>query len=293
MNYWGAGISANNDFADCKEIFFDNFYHEKISIKEIENKILDIYRSPLQDAGGLHNAYFAIAECEWKCGCLSEEIFSAVEEIISNGKDIEYWKSLKPKAKVIRRRENCLQKFLDKIKSENAKPINRSFRKRFDFPLKTGDVFAHFSKANGCYGCGVVLEAIKDDSIDWAGEYNFRALVAISELTPKFLPTVEEMLSENTLDVFWNGDNVYTLPKKGFIVIDNIADKIDKDYSLYFGSFYDKGRIRQVGSIRPDFDILISKDPNSRLKDKFSVINKPMTYFFDKNNLKKTEELLK
>lgn len=293
MEYRRAGISDNETFLDCNKIFFDNYYYEKISVEEIENKILNFCKESCQDERELHNAYFTIAYCEWKCGCLNPEILSAVQDIISNKKDTEYWKALNIKPKIIRRRERCLQTFLEKIQSVNPNPANRKLKSRFAFPLKKGDVFACFSKVNGCYGCGVVLDLkTNGESFNILGDYKFKALVAISQLTTKFLPTVEEIVSENALDVFWIGDDVYNLPKKGFIVIDNIADKIDEDYSLYFGSYYDKGRARCLQTPRPDFDALISKDENRLVKDKFSVPGRSIAYFLRKSNLKKTQEII-
>ena len=293
MGAWGTGISANDDFQDVKYVFFDFFYHDKITIAEIENKIIEIYRENISDdnSGEWHDVYFAIAYCEWKCGNLSKSVLNTVEEIILSKKNLQYWQELGAEPETLTQRKRELQKFLNKIKSENTKPIKRKYKKPFVFPLKTGDVFACYSKANGCYGCGVALEVRDSQMRPWEEEYHFMALIAISEYTPEELPTVERILNSTAIDVFWNGGVAYTLPKKGIIILGNIAERIDRDYSEYFGSHCIDGHIYSVCSLRPNFDDLISHDVTKRVKDPFSIPDKPIEFFFHKSNLPTTNEI--
>jgi len=293
MGTWGVGISANDDFQDVKDIFFYFFYHEKISITDIENKITAIYRNNLQDekSGDWHNIYFAIAYCEWKCGCLSDKIFQTVKRIIESGKDLKYWKELNADESTLQKRASELRKFLEKINVTNTKPIRRKYKIPFVFPLKTGDVFACFSKTNGCFGCGVALEVRDSQLKPWEEEFHFSTLIAISDYTPKELPTIEQIINSKARDVFWNGGCSYNLPKKGFIILGNVADKIDRDYSEYFGNFKIDGKIYGVQHLRPSFDELISADKSKRIIDKFSVPNRPISFFFDKGNLSKTIDI--
>lgn len=294
MGAWGAEISANDDFQDVKYIFFDFFYHDKISIEEIEDKIIEIYKDNIygEDSGEWHDVYFAVAHCEWKCGVLSGRILNAVQDIISGGKNLSYWQELGADKKTLTARKSALERFLTKIKSENLKPFKRRYKKPFVFTLKTGDVFACYSKANSCYGCGVILEVTESRLKAWEEEYHFRALIAVADFTPEKLPTVEEVLSAEALDVFRNGGAEYTLPKRGVIVIGNVAEQIDKDYSEYFGSHKIDGRTYTLCSLRPCFDDLISKDKSKLVRDKFSIPGKPMRFFFDKKNLPTTSEVL-
>lgn len=294
MGVWNASISASDDFQDVKYAFFDYFYHDKISVEEIENKIIDAYRESITDfdSGEWHDVNFAIAYCEWKCGCLSDKIFKTCEGIISSGRNLEYWAELQATPEIIKKRKRELQKFLEKLKSENTKPIKRRYKKPFVFLLKTGDVFACYSKANGCYGCGIALEVRESQLRPWEEAYHFRALFAISEYTPKELPKVEQVVNSTVRDVFWNGDCVYNLPERGIMVLGNVADKIDNDYSEYFGSHKVNGRIYGVYHLRPNFDELISHDETKRIVDKFSISGKPMSFFFNKANLPTTNEVL-
>ncbi|MCM1368083.1 MAG: hypothetical protein NC184_04660 [Roseburia sp.] len=295
MGVWSTSISDSDDFQDVKDIFFDYFYHDKISIEEIENKIIEIYSEQIlnRSSGEWHDVYFAIAYCEWKCGSVSERILSRVEDIIVGGKSLEYWRELNATPKTLTQRKRALLNFLDKIKSTNDRPIKRRYKKPFVFPMKTGDVFACYSKANGYYGCGVALEVRDSQFKFWEEAYHFRALFAISDYTPNELPTVEQVLNSNALDVFWNGGCHYNLPKRGIIVVGNVAEQIDRDFSEYFGSFKIDGHVYCVHSLRANFDDLISHDESKLCKDGFSVLNKPMTFFFHKSNLSTTNEILK
>ncbi|MDE6617954.1 MAG: hypothetical protein K2K13_02880, partial [Clostridiales bacterium] len=211
MGVWSTSISGNDDFQDVKYIFFDYFYHDNISIEDIENKIIEIYSKHIvdNDSGEWHDVYFAIAYCEWKCGNVSDRILRRVEDIIASGKNSEYWQDLNATPQTLTQRKRELHKFLDKIKSTNVKPIKRRYKKPFTFSMKTGDVFACYSKANGYYGCGIALEVCDSQLKHWEEAYHFRVLFAISDYTPKELPTVEQVLNSNALDVFWNGGCTY------------------------------------------------------------------------------------
>lgn len=160
MGTWGVGITANDDFEDIKGQFFDCYYYETLSIDEIENFIITVSKESIPNplSGEWNNIFFALALCEWKCGCLSSNILQKTENIIISGKDIEYWKELGASAQLCKQRDVVLQKFLTQLKSENKNPIKRLHKKRFVTPLKTGDVFACYSKSNGYYGWALLYK---------------------------------------------------------------------------------------------------------------------------------------
>ncbi len=297
MGTWGVGITANDDFLDIKAMFFDCYFYGTLSVAEIENSIITYSKDGMSvDGGEWHNVYFAIALCEWKCGCLSDAILRKVEQIISEGKDIEYWKELGATEGHCRQREKALQKFLTQIKSVNAKPIKRRLKKRFEMPLKTGDVFACYSKANGYYGCGVALRVFESPLKPWEEEYNFYAVFAISALTSEKLPTAEQVVNANVKDVFWNGGCIgYNLPKKGFVVLGNVAESIDVDYAQFRGDFY-RGSYNRLAvylrnSGRPSFDGLVSHELY-RLQTLCDcpVSDKPMTFLFCERDIIKLSD---
>ncbi|MDE5549693.1 MAG: hypothetical protein K2J13_05530, partial [Clostridia bacterium] len=232
MGWWSAKISGSEEYIDAKAMFFDYFYYETISIKDVENKIIEFNTPRFEDSGKMHDVYFAIAESEWLVGGLSQEIMSKVEDIVSSGADIEYWKSYRHAPQyVLERREKALSDLLKKLKTPKDKPMLRWHRERFVYPLKKGDVFTYHSKTHDVWGCGIALEVKESPFYPWQEEYNFRALIAVSEYVAQYAPVLEYALKSRVKDVYWDGGNMNTLPKRDIIILGNVAEQIDDDYS--------------------------------------------------------------
>ncbi|MBD5100689.1 MAG: hypothetical protein HDT29_05440 [Clostridiales bacterium] len=281
------------EYIYTKTMFFDYFYYETDSFKEIENKVIEFNAKRLNDSNKMHDVYFALADCEWMCGGLSQEIVSKVEEIVASGADIEYWKSsLNVPTRTLERREKALTAFLEKLKTPKDKPMIRWHRERFVYPLKKGDVFTYHSKTHDLWGCGVVLDLRESPFRPWEEEFNFRALVAVSEYAAQYSPVLEYALQSIVKDVYWDGGNMYTLPKRDIIVLGNVAEQIDDDYSNYFGAIAKDGEVVYNTKQRLSFEEQLVTKYDIKRVDKFSVINKPMTFFFNKNNLRTTEDFL-
>ncbi|MDE6758394.1 MAG: hypothetical protein K2J89_03835 [Clostridia bacterium] len=292
MGAWSVKLSSNDDFTDITKMFFDYYFYDTISIEEIEEKIIEISSYSVLDSREWHNVYFALADCEWKCGYFNKDIFSKAEEIIQSGRDLEYWKELGATPYVLQKRQAVLSDFLEKIKSENTKPVKRVLKERFVFPLKRGDVFTYYSKPSKVWGCGVVLEVRESQLQIWEEEYHFYALLAISELNGAYAPIVNQILESDVKDIFWDGGCSYTLPKRDILVIGNVADIIDENYTNYFGSVQEGESICWREASRPKFEDMISPNKKYKAENKFLVPNKPMRFYFDKNNLRTTQEIL-
>lgn len=292
MGWWRAKISNSEGYLETKEMFFDYYFYETISAKEIEDNIIEIYNKRIKDKRKWHDVYFAIADCEWKFGCLSQEILAKVEEIIVSGKDIEYWKSIYAPDYALERRQKALTEFLEKLKTQNPKPMKRRQKKRITFQLKTGDVFTCYSKMYKMWGCGVVLEVRESPLYPWEEDFNYRALIAISEIVGPHSPIFEQILESRVRDVYWDGGRMCTLPRQYMFVIGNVADQIDKDYTNYFGAIEKDGQVSYNCKKRLPLQEQMVTQYDTKRVDRFSVINKPMTFFFDKNNLRTTEEIL-
>lgn len=292
MGAWSVKLSSNDDFSDITKLFFDDYFYDTIPIEEIENKIIETSTYSILDGREWHNVYFALADCEWKCGYSNKDIYSKVEEIIQSGKDLEFWKDLGATTYVLQKRQAVLEEFLKKIKSDNTKPIKRVLKERFVFPMKKGDVFTCYSKANKLWGCGVVLEVRESQLQVWEEEYHFNVLLAISDVVGAYTPIVNQILESDVKDIFWDGGCSYILPKRDIFVIGNVADRIDDNYIDYFGSYVEGERIYWGGEARPKFDVIISPSKKYKPTDKFLVPNKPMRFYFNKSNLHTTKEIL-
>ena len=53
------------EYIYTKTMFFDYFYYETDSFKEIENKVIEFNAKRLNDSNKMHDVYFALADREW------------------------------------------------------------------------------------------------------------------------------------------------------------------------------------------------------------------------------------
>ncbi len=291
MGRWGMGMSSSDEFQDVKDEFFDLFYYTDEPLNEIEKSILDNYRENYSsfdsDDGVWHDVYFALADCEWSCGQLSERILSEITRIIENDLDIAYMESLSAAPQDLKKRKQVLEKFLDKLSTPKEKPVKRKLRKPFVSPFKTGDVFLY--KYSGYFYGGIVLQVWDDDEncdlIYKKDTLNYCiAVAAIKSVSPV---SVEQIENAEVLCVEWLIP--YNLPKVGkFEIIGNIADKISKDYSDYFCARKTRYGLSFSGIFAEDFLRIISgeKDYGGYLKRQ-GIFNKSMNYLFDTSRLKK------
>lgn len=149
MGCWGMGIAQSDEFCE----FYDNFmelYDQGKELSEIPDLLLAEYRREFEpDDGVFHDAYFAIAKAQWMCGGVQPEILQKVEEIISSGANIEFYRELEATPSDLKKRRQALEKFLLQIKT--PRPTVRKRRPpakpRELPPMEPGDVFAYKTKS--------------------------------------------------------------------------------------------------------------------------------------------------
>ena len=120
MGTWGTGISSNDTYSDIYREFID-LYNDGVSTPEITKKLIADNQETISTREDSTNFWFAIANGQWECKELDKEIFSKVEKIVNSGMDIEIWQELDSTQSDIKKREQVLTKFLEKIKTEKAK----------------------------------------------------------------------------------------------------------------------------------------------------------------------------
>lgn len=295
MGRWGMGISSSDEFADVVDEYFELFYYTTKPLAEIEAEILQNYKEEYSDFepddGVWHDVYFALADCGWKCGYIGENVISRVDEIISKNLDIEYMKGLDAASDDLKMRAKVLDKFLIKIKSKNEKPVQRKLKLPFINPFKTGDVFAY--KYKGFYYGGVVLQ-VRDINPEntplYKKSYNY--CIVIADLHSARLPAASEIINSEIRFAEWltNG----SLPKKGFTVIDNIADRISKDYIGYLSSYYYGNGFGIYGIY--DVPLLSTFTPEyigGIQMERYELYGKHVKYLFDTSKMLKTEQVMK
>ena len=183
MGTWGTGISSNDTYSDIYREFID-LYNDGVSVPEITKKLIDDNQETINTREDSSNFWFAIANGQWECKELNKEIFSKVEKIVKSGMDIEIWRELDGTQSNIKKREQVLIKFLEKIKTEKDKPRKRLKKKLYNSIFSKGDCLV-YKMNNGNYGGAFVLTDEKSTEVG-ANE------IAITTIDKATKPTLED-----------------------------------------------------------------------------------------------------
>lgn len=183
MGTWDTGLSSNDTYSDIYGEFID-LYNDGTSVTEITKKLIADNQETINTREDSSNFWFAIANGQWECKELDKEIFSKVEEIIESGMDIEIWRELDCSQSDLKKREQVLSKFLEKIKTEKEKPRRRKKKKLYDSIFLKGDCLV-YKMDNGNYGGAFVLTDEKSTEVG-ANE------IAITAIDKPTKPTLED-----------------------------------------------------------------------------------------------------
>lgn len=183
MGAWGTGISSNDTYTDIYEQFVD-LYNDGLSVSEITKRLIDENQETINIAEDAPNFWFAIANAQWECKALDQEIFLKVEHLIKSGEDIRIWKELDATPADLKTREKVLSKFLSKLQTEKDKPRKWTKKKLYNSIFKKGDCLV-YKMNNGNYGGAFVLT---DEEQTETGT-NYIAITTIDKSTK---PTLDD-----------------------------------------------------------------------------------------------------
>ncbi|MDL2330677.1 hypothetical protein LJC62_01510 [Odoribacter sp. OttesenSCG-928-A06] len=238
MGIWRTAIKSNDAFMDIYGEFFD-LYNKGGKPNEISQKIIEENWEILEIDEEKHNLWFALALAQWETKSLAPEILSKVEEIIASKSDLKVWSELDASEQDIKKRAVVLEKFLEKIKSERAKPKPRKRIKTAIF--STGDCLI-FRMGSGNYGGAIILAT--DNNPKTA--YN---LVATTRLNQKEKPTISDFEKSeililnyaswnNKADIVWCAPDLYN---KNFAEIYEVTGRISVEISYESNNYMGKG----------------------------------------------------
>lgn len=183
MGAWGTGISSNDTFADIYGQFID-LYNEGLSVPKITKRLIDENQEIINLPEDATNFWFALANGQWECKALDNEILTKVDHIIETGEDLRVWKELDASPADLKAREKVLVKFLSKLKTEKDKPRKRTKKKLYDSVYTKGDCLV-YKMDNGNYGGAFVLT---DEQQTETGT-NYIAITTIDKSTK---PTLDD-----------------------------------------------------------------------------------------------------
>ena len=155
MGTWGTAIKDSDTFTDIYDEFFE-LYNQGGEPVDISQKICANNAELLKVEEEKHNFWFALALAQWETKSLDPMVLSTVEKIITSGEDLNLWIELDSSEQDIKRRENVLDKFLEKLKSDRPKTKPRKKEKVKKPIFSTGDCLV-FKTKNANYGGAIVL----------------------------------------------------------------------------------------------------------------------------------------
>jgi len=180
MGAWGTAISSNDTYADIYGRFMD-LYDEGGSVADISRQLINENQETIADRDDANNFWFALANAQWECKQLDQELYIKIKTIIDSENDLQIWERQGGEAKNINKRRIALTKFLEKLQTERPKARNRK-RKVIRQPVfEKGDCVI-FNLENGNYGGLVVLDAIRDTELGLN-------LFAVTRINQKEKPT--------------------------------------------------------------------------------------------------------
>ncbi|HSI38532.1 MAG TPA: hypothetical protein VK946_05625 [Methylotenera sp.] len=95
MGAWGTALYSDDTTCDVRDEFKDHL-EKGLSHSAAERATLESFEDVLSDHQVECLVYFALAETEWKYGCLSDAVKEQALSLLSKGGDIKYWESDNP-----------------------------------------------------------------------------------------------------------------------------------------------------------------------------------------------------
>ena len=154
MAFWGMGLDQSDEFWEIYDEYMD-LYDIGLEPIAITQQMLNKF----SEDSISHNALFAIAKAEWSLGFRSEKIISKVNEIIDNGENIKYYRSLGFSAQELKERNEKLLKFQVLLQTTKNSPRTRKISSHNKFKRLPKGTVSYYEADDGYYGF-VVLDAV-------------------------------------------------------------------------------------------------------------------------------------
>jgi hypothetical protein len=115
MGAWSPALYSDDTTAEIRDTFKEHL-ESGLSHAEASSEILKSYEKLLADHQIECLVYFALADTQWKYGCLDERVKSKVLELIAAGGDLKSWRQDSPKQ--VKAREKVLASLQTKLLSQ-------------------------------------------------------------------------------------------------------------------------------------------------------------------------------
>lgn len=198
MSTWGYKLYEDDTFCEVVDSF-----NCKVRLGLTAKQAAEVIRNDYAKDIDFHIAQFAVAECLWKVGELTEDDMSLISSLIHEEIDQKYWKSLDAGDEFVSLRTTEINNFFSKLSNL---PPDSQLRKieNSDKCINKGDCFWYRIKGKK-YGA-VVME-IQSNSHKYY-------LVALSEMISVTPPTLETIISAQLYTLAWFSDVSMLSPKR-------------------------------------------------------------------------------
>ncbi len=186
MGTWATSIRSNDAFADIYDEFIDR-HNDGLAAQEITARLIAENQESIRTPEYAPNFWFAIASAQWECKALDPAVLAMVERIVRTGDDLRIWKQQDATPADLKKREQALEEFLAKLKTEKSKPRRRVKKRLFSSLFKRGDCLT-YRMDNGNYGGAFVLT---DEQNTETGAN----LIAVTTINAPMRPTLDDFRS--------------------------------------------------------------------------------------------------
>ena len=199
MGSWGIGILSDDTAADVHGEYMDKFNDglEHAAIRAaLEEEFVDSITD--QDEGPVFWLAFALAQ--WECGVLEPDVLGRVTDLITSKQTLDRWEE--GGAAQVRKRQQVLERFLEKISQPNQKPKRRRRVKHLPAVYASGDCLA-IKLEDGDYGAALVLAT---DETPKAEGWNLVGVLRYKDKEKPPLPVFEGREWLHLTHHSWKGD---------------------------------------------------------------------------------------
>lgn len=131
MGAWSEKIKDNDTTLDIYSAFFEG-YNSGGSTELISKSIKEEFADYFNDSDDRNNALLGLALAQWETKSLEPDLYKEIKDLVESGNDLIVWKDLGANAKSLKKRKAELDKFLNQISTEKAKP-KRRVRPKIEF----------------------------------------------------------------------------------------------------------------------------------------------------------------
>jgi len=154
MGTWGTALLSDDFALDIYDNYMEH-YNDGLAHEAIREQLLDEFAEALIDPDEEPVFWLALAKAQWECGALQDDVYQRVKAIVETGEGLELWEE---DMKLLRKRKQVLQKFLQQIGTPKEKPRKRRKEKKYEAIYVPGDCLA-VRLSDGGYGAAIVLAA--------------------------------------------------------------------------------------------------------------------------------------